>query len=354
MLSMHAPPAASLRAALVTSAVLSVFCARSAAAQTPILSADVQGTLVTIEWTSVPGAEAYDVVVTGSVSGSVTLPSAPTRYVINAPPGVYTLQVRGRAGTLLGPFSNAVTVNVGAAPPCPPIDRPTLSASVQGTVVTLAWTPVPGAIGYRLEGGRLPGATEASHTVGPGVTSVSANAGSTTGTFYARVMTSNGCSTSVSNEVTITLSGGAPVPPAPGPGPRTPDPPPGTRLPLPSYGPAVVEAVANAYPAALRNSCGNHEWLFRLVLALRQYDTRWGLNWKRGVVGDMSEDIVTYNFGPGPDEGTTSVYIIDVIHGHCGSNPGPTWIDQTEATRRAGTIGRWTLQPLLRVLDALR
>ena len=60
----------------------------------------------------------------------------------------------------------------------------------------------------------------------------------------------------------------------------------------------------------------------------------------RGTAGqssDPSHDVVDYNFGAGRDEGTTDVYIIDVISGHCGSNPGPAWIDQTEATRNSGT-----------------
>ena len=88
-------------------------------------------------------------------------------------------------------------------------------------------------------------------------------------------------------------------------------------------------------------------WLYRLVQALRQHDTRWGLNWKRGNRGDMSQDVVTYNFSADADEGTTNVYIIDVIVGHCGCNPQAAWIDNTEATRQAGTIGRWTLQPYI-------
>jgi hypothetical protein len=114
---------------------------------------------------------------------------------------------------------------------------------------------------------------------------------------------------------------------------------------------AVVEAVARAYPGDLRNSClstgGNRAWLYRLVQELRRYDTRWGLNWKRGRVGDLSDDVVDYNFGPGPDEGTTNVYIVDVIGGHCGPNPDPAWIDQTQATANKGEIGRWTLQPYI-------
>lgn len=81
-----------------------------------------------------------------------------------------------------------------------------------------------------------------------------------------------------------------------------------------------------------------------LVRRLRATDPRWGLNWKRGVVGDMSQDVVDYYFAPGdPVEGSTDVYIIDVIGGHCGPSPSPAFTDVTEATRMGGTIGRWTL-----------
>jgi hypothetical protein len=116
---------------------------------------------------------------------------------------------------------------------------------------------------------------------------------------------------------------------------------------LPGYAPGIVQQVAAAFPGALRNSCGNNEWLLRLVYQLRQIDTRWGFNWKRGRIGDLSQDVVTYHFGAGPDENSTDVYIIDVIFGHCGGSPGPNWQDVTEETHRGGTIGRWTLTPLL-------
>jgi hypothetical protein len=232
-----------------------------ASAQQPTIGATVAGPSVTVQWSPVPGAQAYDVDVTGSVVGGITLPAQPTVYTVNAPPGTYTIRIRARAGGIVGPFSDPVTVSVGGAVPGP-----------------------------------------------------------------------------------------APAPPAPT-GNRTPDPPPGTILPLPGYGPAVVAALAAAFPGALRNSCGNHEFLLRLVFQLRQMDTRWGFNWKRGNYGDLSEDVVNYHFGPGPDENSTDVYIIDVIGGHCGGNPGPNWQDQTQATRNAGTIGRWTLLPLLPYLQ---
>jgi hypothetical protein len=138
-------------------------------------------------------------------------------------------------------------------------------------------------------------------------------------------------------------TGNAPLPG--GGGGRAPDPAPGQRLPLPNMF-HVVQQVANARPDLLRNSCQEHggSWGFLdlVVDTLRTYDTRWGYNWKRGNVGDPSMDVIDYHYGAGRDEGSTEVYIIDIIAGHCGSSPGPTWNDVTEVTRQGGTIGRWT------------
>ena len=44
----------------------------------------------------------------------------------------------------------------------------------------------------------------------------------------------------------------------------------------------------------------------------------------------------------GPSEGSVQVYIIDVIGGHCGSDPFPVWNDVTQVTYENNTIGRWT------------
>lgn len=115
----------------------------------------------------------------------------------------------------------------------------------------------------------------------------------------------------------------------------------------------VVAAVAAARPFDLLNSCGNHTFMFEVVAELRRRfrSNRWGLNWKRGNVGDLSEDIVNYYSGP---EGTvmrnsTQVRIYDMIGGHCGGRPSPFWVDQTGPTRAAGTVGRWTTDPMCRV-----
>ena len=137
--------------------------------------------------------------------------------------------------------------------------------------------------------------------------------------------------------------GGGGLPPAPGSGTRTPDPAPGQMLPIPGYAEAVVYSVAAQYPGALRNSCqesgGSWEFMDRVVDALRQYDNRWGYNWKRGHVGDPSLDAINYHFGRGTSEGSREVYTFDIIIGHCGSNPGAAWINLTDFN---GAGAMWT------------
>jgi len=116
-------------------------------------------------------------------------------------------------------------------------------------------------------------------------------------------------------------------------------------LPLPNMF-HVVEQVAAEYPEEFAENCvkegGNYDWLELLVERLRETDERWGFNWKRGVEGDASHDVVDYHFGPGVREGSTDVYIIDVIVDSCSGNQHPGWGDQTQATADAGTVGKWT------------
>lgn len=318
------------------------------------LQASLSGQTVNLSWGPGAGGGAPQAVIleAGTFPGGANLGAVPRSLstqvsIPGVAPGTYFVRVyAANASGRSGP-SNEVRIDMPSGGGCTAPAASSLSVSVSGSTVSFAWAPVAGAAGYRLEVASGPsGPVLVSQTFGAGTTAVS-YPGAPAGTFYARVIAGSSCGALTASAVTAFSVAGAP----PGSGPRTPDPPPGQRLPLPNMS-AVVDAVARAYPGELRNSCvehgGNNAWLFRLVQALRQDDTRWGLNWKRGVRNDLSQDIVAYNFAAGPDEDTTNVYIIDVIGGHCGGNPEGAWIDNTEATRRAGTIGRWTLQPYIR------
>jgi hypothetical protein len=49
--------------------------------------------------------------------------------------------------------------------------------------------------------------------------------------------------------------------------------------------------------------------------------------------------------GLGTDESTRQIYVLDVIVGHCGGNPGAFWLNQTGV---GGADARWTLSPTRR------
>ena len=106
----------------------------------------------------------------------------------------------------------------------------------------------------------------------------------------------------------------------------------------------IVRQVASAHPAALRDSCQEHggswEFMDRVLEALRAVDVSWGYNLKRGGPS-LSPDAIAWYRGVGDPNGSTDVAIVDIIAGHCGGNPQPIWLDQTRATKAAGSIGRW-------------
>ncbi len=307
----------------------------------------------------------------------VTLPAAGARYFWRA---------RALDGANTGEFSATASfvlqdpVQLGV----PTLASPAVNAAVDSltpdlTVVNgVASGPLAGPVSYRfdiaLDSGfgqmvavlTVPRSGGATTTARP--TALSYNT-----TYFWRVSGSDGVTSSSLAGPFAFRTPAAPVAPppppaAPAPAPTTPaapappatpttpvaprptgaraaNPAPGQRLPLPNMS-SVVDDVARQYPGALRNSCQSHggswEFMDRLVDRLRTYDTRWGYNGKRGNAGDPSHDVVAYNFGADRDEGTTNVYIIDVIVGHCGSNPGPAFIDQTGVTAQQGSIGRWT------------
>lgn len=208
--------------------------------------------------------------------------------------------------------------------------------------------------GCACPGGGLPGAQicdadgagfGACFGCGPdGGSSDDSSAGTSAGSTGA-VSSDPGTSTTTT---TTTTTGDASSSGVDEPGPGEPSGPPQSTPPgPPPDGFAIVEQVALERPDLLAGSCldmgGSNEFLFEVVRRLRQLDDRWGLNWKRGVIGDMSQDVVDYHYGDGVSEESTEVYIIDIIVGHCGDNPQAGWIDVTQATLDANTIGMWTL-----------
>jgi hypothetical protein len=122
------------------------------------------------------------------------------------------------------------------------------------------------------------------------------------------------------------------------------------QFPFPQNLGGVIAQLAAERPDLLNSSCtatgGNNRFMFEAVRRLRAAtgSNRWGMNWKRGNVGDLSQDIVTYFYGPrGTEmEGDIRVYLFDIIGGHCGNSPSWNWADVTDATRSGGTIARWT------------
>ena len=301
-------------------------------------------------------------------------PNGRTTYRLPAPLGAgvtYYWRARAADGANVGPFSPtshfAVVEPVRIEAPTPLEPLGNITTNRPNFVVRNA--PVSGPAGdivYRFEIGTAadqPPAAVVTATPGAGGTTT-INLGDLpyARTLFWRVHATDGSAQSPYSSIVSfrTPAAPAPTPPPPsatpvpgtgsaplpgGGGGRTPDPGPGQRLPLPNMF-HVVQQVANARPDLLRNSCQEHggSWAFldTVVDTLRTYDTRWGYNWKRGNVGDPSMDVIDYHYGSGRDEGSTNVYIIDIIGGHCGSNPGPVWNDVTEVTRQGGTIGRWT------------
>jgi len=370
-----------LRALAPFALALLVGTASVASAQAPSVTATVNGSSVSVQWTPVAGATLYDVIVTGSFNGTVEL-AATSFFVATAPPGTYNIQVRGKAGSVLGPLSTPATVTVGgAAPGCPPPGAPTLTVTVTGTQVSLNWTAVDGAAGYRVEIGQSPGGTALAQVVGAGQLGVAANS-PFFGTFYARVVAGNACGgLATSNEEAFTVGQAAPPPPPPGgggSGPRAADPVPGApgvdctsrfvegdcMLPVPGYAAGVVAALAAQFPGeaavARPTECrgGNNNFLFRVLRELRKLDTRWGLNYKRGNAPTLSEDIITYNGTNRPDEGESHVILFDIVGGSCFAGIGGlngsiaqtyngTWNQRGQPYCGTTFCAKWTLAPYI-------
>lgn len=320
------------------------------------LSVSRNGTGIAAAWS--PGAGGGSVsgyyFIAGLTSGGsdFVLPTA-TNAFGGGPVPANTYYFRAVAFNAAGQSapSNEVVVSMppgGACDPAPPVPLNTFTFS---GYVSVSWPAIPGAVQYQLSA-TLNG--QGFGTVGLPASVTRVGKVVPLGTYVLSVQAVMSCGgQSPDNPVTVVNDG------APPPGPRTPDPAPGQLLSVPGYGASVVNSVAAARPDLVNASCrehgGNNRFMFEVVKALRARDNRWGLNWKRGNAGDLSQDIVSYNRSALPDEGATTgptaatqnISIYDMIGGHCGPRPGPNWEDVTGKTIDGGARAVWTLLPYI-------
>ena len=186
---------------------LNVLLATSALAQgaPQNLTSAVNGTTVTLNWTSPGGAVSGYVVEASVVPGGPLVASlavgGTTLVVPNVPPGVYFVRVRALSGGAQGAPSNEVTVSVtGTGCPAPPLP-PQLIVRATGFNVSLNWGASGGCApsSYVLQAGSAPGLADIAQVNAGGQLGLSAVAPA--GTYYIRVIGSNAFGTAVSQEL---------------------------------------------------------------------------------------------------------------------------------------------------------
>jgi hypothetical protein len=117
-----------------------------------------------------------------------------------------------------------------------------------------------------------------------------------------------------------------------------PPPPPPNPPALPDVR-AQIQQWTNERPDLFARQCEagvkyvNSPWQDFIVDRLRQIDPRWGYNGKptrtaadnggRPVVA--AGDELAYYYGNGTAQGSTDVYLVDILLGHCGPSPSLTW-----------------------------
>ncbi len=136
-----------------------------------------------------------------------TVPLAGTAssfLVPNVPPGTYHVRLRAQNACGLSVPSAEVIVTVAGG--CVAPGAPTLTAAVNGNLVSLSWTaPAVGTapVAYTLLAGSTPGASNLATVSMGGATSLQTPVPN--GTYYVRVAATNACGTSVSNEATVVV-----------------------------------------------------------------------------------------------------------------------------------------------------
>jgi hypothetical protein len=176
------------------------------------LTSTVAGSSVTLNWTAPAGGPvtAYQVEA-GSAPGLANLAqllTSATSLNASAPPGTYYVRVRARNAGGVGAPSNEVTVVVGGGGCIVPNAPGTLTFTVAGSLVNLAWSPPtsgPAAVAYVVEAGSASGlANLAVIDTGSPVLALSANA--PPGRYFVRVRARTACGAGpASNEVVINV-----------------------------------------------------------------------------------------------------------------------------------------------------
>jgi hypothetical protein len=287
----------------------------------------------------------------------VTQTAGTTRHAVSGDLGqttTYMWRARAEVGDEKGPWSDAATFQtptlLGVPTPVSPVEGATARSAKPVFIVRNGDIPseLAGSALYNFQvdtSAAFPTPSLFDATPEPGGVTTAQFQGllETDTLYYWRVRaTASTSSGTVTTDWAATQSFRTPDITA---GLRTPDPPPGGKLPLPNEEGLII-AVAALFPAALADSCvaegGSWDFMEAAVAALRLTDTRWGFNCKRGFCGDISEDVVDYFYGIGDGQGSTEVYLIDIISAVCpGGSQSPSWQDQTQVTEDEGTVGRW-------------
>jgi len=116
-------------------------------------------------------------------------------------------------------------------------------------------------------------------------------------------------------------------------GPRPADPPAGQRLPLPDMRGELAKFSDTSQSCTRGLKYVNNPWQDRVIDAFRAIDSRWGYNGKptrtaadnNGVPVIAAGDEAAYHYGPGPDQGSFEVHLVDMLISHCGSGASLTW-----------------------------
>jgi hypothetical protein len=104
-------------------------------------------------------------------------------FTTPAPPGVYFARVLASSPCGVSAPSADVPIVVDVA--TPPV-APSVIAQVSGNTVSIAWTAVPGALGYRFEAGSGPLQRDLASVSTPSTSLVAG--GVPPGTYYVRVI----------------------------------------------------------------------------------------------------------------------------------------------------------------------